>query len=153
MIRHHEMLYADLADPVALLRRQGETQLGRFWGYAGGARTHELGADEAAPYSALMGASQALVAEEMLAAYPLARHRCLHGRRRGRGRLRRRRGGPRAAAGAPAVRPAGGRRPGAGAIRGAGLAGRAQAIAGDFLRDPLPEGADVVSLVRVLLRP
>ncbi len=32
----------------------------------------------------------------------------------------------------------------------AGLAGRAQAVGGDFLRDPLPGGADVVSLVRVL---
>ena len=32
----------------------------------------------------------------------------------------------------------------------AGLAGRAAAIGGDFLADPLPPGADVVSLVRVL---
>jgi demethylspheroidene O-methyltransferase len=32
----------------------------------------------------------------------------------------------------------------------AGLAGRVQVIAGDMLRDPLPRGADLVTLVRVL---
>jgi demethylspheroidene O-methyltransferase len=32
----------------------------------------------------------------------------------------------------------------------AGLAARATAVGGDFLSDPLPEGADVVSLVRVI---
>src|SRR5262249_4784462 len=32
----------------------------------------------------------------------------------------------------------------------AGLSGRAEAVSGDFLADPLPRGADVASLVRVL---
>lgn len=36
MIAHHDMLYADLADPVALLRGETETRLSAFWPYAGG---------------------------------------------------------------------------------------------------------------------
>lgn len=150
MIRHHEMLYADLADPVALVRGGGETRLGRFWGYAGGIRTHDLGADNAAAYSALMAASQASIAEETLTAYPLARHRCLMDVGGGEGAFV-------AAAAArvpqlalrlfdlPAVAARAQSR-----FAELGLAGRAEAIAGDFLCDPLPEGADVISLVRVL---
>ena len=36
MIEHHALLYADLADPVALLRERGaDTRLSRYWAYAG----------------------------------------------------------------------------------------------------------------------
>ncbi|MEA1620057.1 hypothetical protein SOQ14_14135, partial [Erythrobacter sp. T5W1-R] len=37
MVRHHRLLYADLADPMALLRqdRREPTHLSRFWTYAG----------------------------------------------------------------------------------------------------------------------
>ncbi|OYV80984.1 MAG: phosphoribosylaminoimidazolesuccinocarboxamide synthase, partial [Planctomycetia bacterium 21-64-5] len=31
MVAHHRMFYADLADPVALLRGQAKTQLSQFW--------------------------------------------------------------------------------------------------------------------------
>ncbi len=150
MIRHHDLLYADLADPVALLQGRHDTRLGRFWGYAGGARTHELGTDEAAPYSALMAASQALVAEETLAAYPLGSHRCLMDVGGGEGAF--------VAAAArhapdlalrlfdlPAVATRARER-----FATLGLGDRAQAFGGDFLRDPLPQGADIISLVRVL---
>lgn len=64
MIAHHDMLYADLADPVKLLRGEaGETRLSRFWPYAGGG---EVGEDGAAPYSELMAASQTFVADDVL---------------------------------------------------------------------------------------
>ena len=37
MIEHHAMLYADLRDPVALLRgEQPETGIGSLWPYAAG---------------------------------------------------------------------------------------------------------------------
>ena len=37
MIRHHHLLYADLADPLALLRREGGGgALSGFWPYAEG---------------------------------------------------------------------------------------------------------------------
>jgi demethylspheroidene O-methyltransferase len=45
----------------------------------------------------------------------------------------------------PAVAEAAGQR-----FASLGLADRAQAVGGDFMRGPLPEGADVVSLVRVI---
>ena len=39
MVLHHRELYADLADPVALLRGQaGPTELSRYWAYSGNAR-------------------------------------------------------------------------------------------------------------------
>ena len=41
MVEHHTLLYADLADPVALLRGQVDTQLGSYWAYA--AKTARLG--------------------------------------------------------------------------------------------------------------
>ena len=43
MIAHHQMLYDDLADPVALLKGERETQLSRFWSYAGGEKTGRCG--------------------------------------------------------------------------------------------------------------
>ena len=34
-VAHHDLLYADLGDPVALLRGEVDTNLSRFWPYAG----------------------------------------------------------------------------------------------------------------------
>ena len=63
MVRHHRLLYADLADPVALLRGEGAPALAGYWSYVrGGAPSPE----EAARYSRLMAVSQAMVAEEVL---------------------------------------------------------------------------------------
>lgn len=62
MIRHHRLLYADLAEPLALLRdnRATPTRLAQFWAY--GAQ----GVD-AAEYSTLMAQSQEMVADQVLA--------------------------------------------------------------------------------------
>jgi demethylspheroidene O-methyltransferase len=65
MVRHHQSLYRDLADPEALLRSGGNTQLSAFWPYARG------GAGAVDGYSDLMAASQAFIAQEILRAYPL----------------------------------------------------------------------------------
>ncbi len=71
MVEHHALLYADLADPVALLRGRPErTQLAAYWPYAEGA---SVAPGEAAPYSALMGGtSQAMIAEDILEACDLS---------------------------------------------------------------------------------
>ncbi|RFC64961.1 methyltransferase domain-containing protein [Fulvimarina endophytica] len=63
MIRHHDALYADLRDPVAALERRGGGDLARLWNYDGD--TGEPSA-ETASYTALMAASQDLVARETL---------------------------------------------------------------------------------------
>jgi demethylspheroidene O-methyltransferase len=69
MVRHHRLLYADCADPLALLRadRREPTALSRFWTYAGALHgASERGADTA-EYSQLMAVSQHFVADEVLA--------------------------------------------------------------------------------------
>jgi demethylspheroidene O-methyltransferase len=76
MVAHHHLLYADLADPVALLRRGGGGgALSALWGYAESPGRGET-ADVAA-YSALMAASQPMVAAQAIDAYPFYRHRRL----------------------------------------------------------------------------
>jgi len=150
MVLHHRELYADLSDPVELLRGREATGLSRYWAYSGNAAAAGLGRGDVADYTALMAASQPLVADEVLAAYRVGRHRCLLDVGGGDGSFL-----LAAAARAPGLRlvlfdlP-----PVAEQARirlaAAGLSGRFTAAGGDFLADPLPQGADVVSLVRVI---
>lgn len=69
MVRHHRLLYADLADPMALLRadRRAPTDLSRFWTYAGALQGATERGEDTAEYSQLMAASQHFVADEVLA--------------------------------------------------------------------------------------
>ena len=62
MVRHHPVLYRDLVDPAAFFRGETDPDLARFWPYVFG------GADPATAtrYSRLMADSQALVAEDTL---------------------------------------------------------------------------------------
>lgn len=148
MIRHHGMFYRDLTDPVGLLRGAGPTELGAFWGYAGGVRTAELGTGDTAPYSALMAASQAMVAADVLDAYPIRRHRRLMDVGGGFGAF-----AAAAARAAPDLHVSVFDLPAVAAeaaVRLADLGPRATALGGDFFADPLPRGADVISLVRIV---
>jgi demethylspheroidene O-methyltransferase len=151
MVRHHAVLYRDLADPVATLRAErGSTGLARYWAYAADAAPGELPADRVDEYTSLMAESQGLVASEILDAYALGRHRVLLDVGGGDGSFL-------AAAAArwprlqlqlfdlPPVVERARRR-----FAAAGLEARATPCGGDFRRDPLPVGADLVSLVRVL---
>lgn len=149
MVAHHPLLYADLADPVALLRRGRGTALAGYWPYAS-AGGRALGAEEVAPYSALMSASQPLVAGEILDAYPFARHRSLLDVGGGDGTF-----AAAVARRAPSLRVATFDLPAVADLARArfvdeGLAGRATAFGGDMFRDPLPAGHDVATLVRVI---
>jgi demethylspheroidene O-methyltransferase len=78
MVEHHSMLYRDLADPVARLRdRSLPGELRRYWAYAS-MPAADVGPAATSAYSTLMSASQAMVAEEILAAFPVRRlGRCL----------------------------------------------------------------------------
>jgi demethylspheroidene O-methyltransferase len=151
MISHHHLLYADLADPVALLRRRGGPgQLAAYWPYAGGADPAALTAGQVAAYSALMAASNGLVAEQVLTSYPIGNHRKLLDVGGGEGAFLT------AAAGvAPRLQlalfdlPAVAERAAA-KFAQAGLADRATTHGGNFFTDPLPGDADVISLVRVV---
>jgi demethylspheroidene O-methyltransferase len=151
MVEHHSVLYADLHDPVALLRgERQDTGLSRYWSYSSADRPAELDAERITAYTRLMSASQPLVAGEILDAYPLHRHRCLLDVGGGEGTFL-----LAAAQRAPGLRvvlfdlPPVAERARA-RFAAAGIADRARAVGGDFHVDPLPEGADVISLVRVI---
>lgn len=151
MIRHHRMLYADLADPVQLLRGQSSpTHLSRFWAYAEAGRKASLDEFAVAAYSRLMTDSQALVAEDVLTAYPTQQHRCLMDVGGGEGAfaIAAARHDPRLRCvvfDLPAVARRASRR-----LADAGLGDRMSAVGGDFFTDALPLGADLISLVRVV---
>ena len=151
MIAHHSRLYADLADPVALLRQQdGAPGLSDFWPYAAADSPDRVDPERAAPYTELMAASQALVAEDILSAWRFDRHRHVLDLGGGNARF------AESLANAtqetritvfdlPGVIALADRR-----LAGTALADRILTHAGDFFRDPLPEGADLVTLVRIL---
>jgi demethylspheroidene O-methyltransferase len=147
MIEHHGSLYDDLRDPVALLRGPSVSSLGQYWPYAGGAAPSP---EQAAPYTALMSASQPMIAAELLDAYPVRRHRHLLDVGGGGGAFL-----AEALARAPALRGTVFDLPPVAAIAttrfaALGLSGRADSVGGNFATDPLPSGADLVTLVRVL---
>ncbi|NKI34855.1 methyltransferase domain-containing protein [Wenzhouxiangella sp. XN79A] len=152
MIEHHGALYTDLDDPVALLRGERQaTELGRFWAYSRNAG-HEmpLAANDTRAYSELMAASQAMIADQVLAAYPLKRHRCLLDVGGGAGAFAQAamQQHPRLRAcvfDLPSVAELARER-----FERAGLGTRGDALGGSFLHDELPAGHDLVSLVRVL---
>ena len=154
MVEHHASLYADLADPVALLRRApgnaSTSELARYWPYAEAALPSALSNDGVATYSALMSASQPLVADEILDAYSWRGHRCLLDVGGGEGSFlcsaaARLPGLQLVLFDLPAVADRARER-----FAAQGLSARASAVGGSFLTDTLPQGADVASLVRVI---
>jgi demethylspheroidene O-methyltransferase len=151
MVEHHALVYRDLADPVALLRGSApESGLRHYWPYSGSDRPETLSDDSVAAYSHLMSQSQPLVADTILDAYPLDGHRCLLDLGGGDGTFL-----SIVARRAPNLRlmlfdlPSVAARAAVRFVE-SGLAERASTHGGDFRRDSLPKGADVISLVRVL---
>jgi demethylspheroidene O-methyltransferase len=151
MIRHHAMLYEDLADPVALFRGdRSNTRMANLWAYATPDDTREMDRGSVSAYSELMAVSQAMVAEQVLGAVPFRRQTSLLDIGGGSGAF------AMAAASRwprldvtvvdlPPVADIARDR-----IHGAGLQSRIDVFGADASRDPLPDGFDVVSLVRVL---
>lgn len=74
MILHHRAFYQDMADPVALLKGESETELSRFWPYVFGA-AGAVDPKVTAQYSSLMADSQVLVAEDTLRMVDFSRFR------------------------------------------------------------------------------
>lgn len=151
LIEHHALLYSDLQDPVAVLRRAGApARLEKFWAYAATATPATSSAEQVGRYTELMSASQSFIAAEVLDAYDFSVHQCLLDIGGGDGTFC-----VAAAERAPRLSfmcfdlPAVAERA---AVRFGrkGLATRATAVGGDFLRQALPRGADVISIVRVL---
>jgi demethylspheroidene O-methyltransferase len=150
LVAHHDLLYEDLADPVSRLRsRSAATRLGQYWAYAG--RPAEAGSRAATePYSALMSASQAMIAEEIIAAYPVARHRRWLDIGGGNAELLIRLARVNAGLRGTCFDLPGVSEQARSNIAAAGLGDRLCAHGGDLFCDPLPEGHDIASLVRIL---
>lgn len=153
MVEHHAFLYRDLADPVALLRGGvDETLISLFWDYAGARREGfrpDAEGTGTAPYTALMSASQAMIAEQIVDVYPLAQHQRLMDVGGGDGTFLRS-----VAAAAPDLElslfdlP-----PVAAAARARFEAWGEREVTctgGDAFEDALPGGCDAISLVRVV---
>ncbi len=152
-VQHHEMAYRDLDDPVRLLRHDTtyRTELSRYWAYADHGQLAGLASEHVSPYSEVMAVTLPPVARDSLDAYDLSRHRRLLDVGGGEGVFLE-------AAGRrhpklelvlfdlPAVAERAKVR-----LSAAGMADRSNCIGGNFHTDALPLGADVISLVRVLL--
>jgi len=68
MVRHHSVLYRDLADPLAVLKHRDSTGLRDYWSYVPGGNHPEEGHKE---YSQLMSSSLALISDHILDTVPL----------------------------------------------------------------------------------
>ncbi|MEM1197626.1 MAG: methyltransferase [Pseudomonadota bacterium] len=152
MIMHHRLLYRDLLEPLELLRkdRKQPTELSRYWSYAGALHGAAERGRETEEYSRLMAASQRYVADQVLAAFSFSGVNSLLDVGGGHGAFVRRVGEaypnlrlglfdlPEVAetAFAPLAASVG--------------AKRLDAHPGNFFEDPIPEGYDLVSLVRIL---
>ncbi|MEE4276930.1 MAG: methyltransferase [Halieaceae bacterium] len=148
MVRHHHHLYADLAEPLQLLRDRSSSRLGAYWHYAG--QPGESEAANAEQYSELMARSQSFVADDVLSQLALWDRQRLLDVGGGSGvfaveALQRFPGLRATVFDLPDVAALAARR-----LANAGLMDRGEAVAGNMFEDALPGGADVVSLVRIL---
>ncbi|MEM1106115.1 MAG: methyltransferase [Pseudomonadota bacterium] len=150
MIRHHGDFYKDLADPVALLRREGgPTRLAQFWGYGAAGGTGS-GAGDAQGYSTLMAQTQAFIADNIMAAHGLGSYRHIMDVGGGAGAFL-----AAVAKACPAPRLTLCDLPAVADLAretfaAAGLQARAEAVGNNCFTEPLPTGADLITLVRVL---
>ena len=149
MIEHNAVLFDDMRDTVALLRDEIQPHMQAYWPYMNGDKPPTWETDKVARYSELMSTSQRFVIEELLASYDFSRHRCVMDVGGGQG------GWITALAqqhtdlqlmlfDLPPVAALANAR-----FQANGLADRASALGGSFISDPLPKGADLITLVRV----
>lgn len=152
MVRHHRLLYADVADPLALLRadRKEPTTLSRFWTYAGALQGVTERGEDTAEYSQLMAASQHFVADEVLASMTFRDVANLLDVGGGHGAFLRHIGTtwPHLSLGLfdlPEVAATGAE------VLGEALGpARVTAHPGNFFSNSIPQGYDMVSLIRIL---
>ena len=158
MIEHNHLLYQDMQDPLQFLSHAWSGGMADYWPYAHDKPTGtspeakvevEVEVDKFTRYSQLMAASQGFVVQEILSSYFFDEHRCVLDVGAGKGRFV-----SELAAHAPhlqfkmfdlppvlALAREG--------LHAKGLSERVSLHPGSFLHDPLPQGADLITLVRV----
>lgn len=153
LIEHNQLLYRDLLDPVAMLRdpHRSQTAIAAYFPYGEAGRPEDVDPIAAARYSDLMASTVPPLAEEVVDAYPVKKHRKLLDVGGGIGAFLTLMGEyapnldlmlfdlPAVAVHARA------------ALEANGLHARTAVHAGNFQTDALPTGADLITLVRVLL--
>ena len=153
MVEHNHLLYQDLRDPLAFLRQGRGGDMASYWPYAHGglaAVQAPEAAEQVGRYSTLMAESQGFVVQEILDSYFFGEHRCVLDVGAGQGRFvsALARHAPHLQLKMfdlpPVLEQARAR------LAQAGLAARVQLHPGSFIDDPLPTGADLITLVRVL---
>ncbi|MEM7081597.1 MAG: methyltransferase [Pseudomonadota bacterium] len=150
MVTHHAHFYRDMADPIGLLKaRRHDTELAAYWPYAEG---NDVAMDEeaVARYTALMSSSQPMIYEQVHAAFRINNHHHLLDVGGGNGAFV-----VSAAQIAPSLKLSLFDMPPVAKLAeqhlaAEGLSSRVTVHGGDFTRDALPEGADLISLVRIL---
>ncbi|MBT8562864.1 methyltransferase domain-containing protein [Polynucleobacter paneuropaeus] len=154
MVKHHADFYRDLSDPIALLQGdKSSVALNEYWSYITpeqGAAPENLSAETVADYSKLMAHTQSLVTDEIIDAYPMAKHHIVLDIGGGQGAFIKR-----LAKRYPHLSFKLFDIPGVAEISNAhfkeiGLSNRAQAVGGNFFQDPLPKDCDLATLVRVI---
>jgi demethylspheroidene O-methyltransferase len=147
-VEHHAMLYKDLTDPVALLKGETTTELSGFWPYA---QPGETASPEAYDrYSTLMSQSQVLIAEDIVDAFPPSGHRRWLDVGGGEGVFMATlfEAAPELDLELFDLQPVAARAKEL--LQKRGMMSRIKVSEGDFFKDALPTGADVVSLIRIL---
>jgi demethylspheroidene O-methyltransferase len=159
MVRHHALLYADLADPVALLKqRSRDTKIARLWAYSANPEPAGIAAADAQTYSELMRVSQDAVAREVLRAHDFGHYHEVVDVGGGHGRFLSHIGTQTAKSSLKSslqpslhlfdLPPVAAQ--GKSALEAEGFGPRLKVSGGSFFDDPLPKGADCYTLVRVL---
>jgi demethylspheroidene O-methyltransferase len=151
MVRHHSLLYADLADPISLLKqRSRDTGIARLWAYSANPEPAGISAEDARTYSELMRVSQDAVASEVLRSHDFSVYREVMDVGGGHGRFL-----SRVAAQSPKpnlhlldLPPVAAQ--GKIALEQEGLGPRLTVTGGSFFDHSIPSSADCYTLVRVL---
>ena len=142
MLRHHDLLYRDMADPASLLRSRDNAALRGYWPYVDGNHSDPAAA---ARYSELMADSQHLIANHILDTIKLTAGQRLLDLGGGTGTFARL-----AAERFPYATTAVFDLPQVIASIPAKQRDHLEAFAGNMFKDPIPKTFDIISLVRIL---
>jgi len=152
MICHNAVLYEDMRDPLRLMREQSRSAMHAYWLYTQADDADSVSRwqqQQVSDYSSLMASSQRFVIEELLSAYDFSAHRCVLDVGGGKGGW---------------IAALAQRHPhlqlmhfdlspvsalARANFEALGIADRVHAVGGSFTSDPLPAGADLVTLLRV----
>ena len=154
MIEHHAVLYEDLRDPLLLLSGDIEIKkLEKFWPYVSPDQKDQdslKDKERVKNYSDLMSASLPLVADQVVDAYDFSQHQCLLDVGGGQGTFLKR-----VFLSAPQLQRKLFDLPGVVQLAKENFAltsdhQNIEVHGGDFFRDPLPIGADLITLIRVI---